>query len=191
MSEHNQIGGQQEQLLRVVIDAATFDLDDFIETVEQAGAAQAIGSGDDLRFARNAAEWAEIARLLKPFRDEVIRRLDMIIAEDATLSDRLKAIEEVEDMINPLAGKVVAGQEITRVADEDEVVCECYDRECTCNGSCRRPALYSWGQEEDGDYQFLCRACCLRLIERGFMPDFKAEEAKDALAHDAKEDTGE
>ena len=41
-----------------------------------------------------------------------------------------------------LVGRVVAGRPITSVPVEDGVVCECYDRECSCKGKCQRTALY-------------------------------------------------
>ena len=96
-----------------------------------------------------------------------------------TRSEYLTPIEGLAGTRLRLVGKVVAGQRITSVPIEDEVVCECYDRECSCNGKCQRTALYEWGEEWDGDWLYLCRACCLRLVERGTVPDFEEEEAKD------------
>jgi hypothetical protein len=66
-----------------------------------------------------------------------------------------------------LAGKVVAGLEITAVSAQEGVVCECYDPQCACDGRCTSGALYLWGGVEHEDWQYLCRACCLRLVERG------------------------
>ena len=111
----------------------------------------------------------------------------------ATRSEYLTPIAGVRTHTH-LVGRVVAGQPITSVPFEDGVVCECYDRECACEGRCQRTALYQWGDsdtdadleallahgEDHGDWLYLCRACCLRLVERGVVPDFEEEEAKDA-----------
>jgi hypothetical protein len=77
-------------------------------------------------------------------------------------------------------GKVVDGLEISSVPAEDGVVCECYDPECTCTFPCTRPALYLWGGVDEDDWQYLCRACCLRLVERGTAPERSEEVAEDA-----------
>jgi hypothetical protein len=79
-----------------------------------------------------------------------------------------------------LAGKVVGGLEISSVPAEDGVVCECYDPDCTCSAPCTRPALYLWGGVEHDDWQYLCRTCCLRLVERGTAPELREEAAPDA-----------
>ena len=110
-----------------------------------------------------------------------------------TRSEYLTPIEGLGGTRLRLVGKVVAGQPITSVPVEDEVVCECYDRDCACSGKCRRTALYQWGDsdtsadleellaqgEEHGDWLYLCRTCCLRLVKRGVVPDFEEEEAKE------------
>jgi hypothetical protein len=79
-----------------------------------------------------------------------------------------------------LVGKVVAGLEVSGVPAEDGVVCECYDQECGCGGTCTRPALYLWGGVDHDDWQYLCRACCLRLVERDTAPYRGKEVAEDA-----------
>jgi len=79
-----------------------------------------------------------------------------------------------------LIGKVVAGLEISGVSVEEGVVCECHDRDCTCGEACQRPATYLWGGVEHDDWQYLCRLCCLRLVERGTAPDRGEEVAEDA-----------
>ena len=79
-----------------------------------------------------------------------------------------------------LVGKVVAGLEITRFPVEDGVACECFDPDCTCTIPCRRPALYLWGGVEHDDWQYLCRPCCLRMVERGTAPHSRGEVAEDA-----------
>ena len=79
-----------------------------------------------------------------------------------------------------LIGKVVAGLEVSGVPVEDGVVCECYDQDCICSGTCTHPALYLWGGVEHDDWQYLCRICCLRLVERGTVLDRREEAAQDA-----------
>jgi hypothetical protein len=69
---------------------------------------------------------------------------------------------------------------ISSVPAEDGVVCECYDPYCTCTALCMRPALYLWGGVDYDDWQYLCRACCLRLVARGTAPEQGEEVAEDA-----------
>ena len=66
----------QEQLGRLSIMAAEIDLDAFIEVANQIGSPQALAAGIDPRAVGNAPEWAEMARLLKPFRDQAVQRVD-------------------------------------------------------------------------------------------------------------------
>jgi hypothetical protein len=78
-----------------------------------------------------------------------------------------------------LIGKMVAGLEISGVSAEEGVVCECSDHDCVCRGTCMRPAIYLWGGVDHDDWQYLCRLCCVRLVERGAAPG-RAEEKTNA-----------
>lgn len=73
-----------------------------------------------------------------------------------------------------LAGRVIAGLEINGVDPQQQLVCECFDQECACGGACTGLALYLWGGVEHIDWQYLCRACCLRMVERGTPPNTSA-----------------
>jgi hypothetical protein len=66
-----------------------------------------------------------------------------------------------------LVGRVIAGLPISGVDALEQLVCECYDPGCACGGSCTGLALFLWGGVEHEDWQYLCRVCCLRLLERG------------------------
>jgi hypothetical protein len=98
----------------------------------------------------------------------------------ATRSQYLTPIEGQGSTRVRLVGKLVAGLEITGVPAEDGVVCECYDPACACTNPCRRPATYLWGGVDHDDWQYLCRLCCLRLVERGTAPERGEEVAEDA-----------
>jgi hypothetical protein len=73
-----QIADAQEQIGLLCVDAANLDLDAFIEVTEQVGSPQALAAGLDLRVVQSAAEWTDLAKLLKPFRDAAIERLRQI-----------------------------------------------------------------------------------------------------------------
>jgi len=98
----------------------------------------------------------------------------------ATRSQHLTPIAGQASTRVRLIGKVVAGLEITAVSVEEGVVCECYDRDCTCGDACQRSAIYLWGGVEHDDWQYLCRICCLRLVERGTAPTRGEEGGSDA-----------
>ena len=71
----------QQQLGQLSIMAAQLDLDAFIEVTEQVGSPQALAAGIDPRAVASAPKWNEMARLLKPFRDHAVERLDRIRAQ--------------------------------------------------------------------------------------------------------------
>jgi hypothetical protein len=70
----------QEELGRLAIDAARIDVDGFIEASELVGSPQVV-HGINPRAVTSSGEWAEMARLLKPFPDHVVERLFMIRRE--------------------------------------------------------------------------------------------------------------
>jgi hypothetical protein len=70
-----------------------------------------------------------------------------------------------------LLGRVVAGLTIQGIAMRwEKVHCECADKECRCEATCRGLACYCWGSVDDGTWQYLCRRCAGRLVERGTAP---------------------
>ena len=71
----------QEQLGRIAIEAVRIDVDGFIEVTEMVASPQALAAGIDPRAVTSASGWAEMARLLKPFRDHAVERLAIIRSE--------------------------------------------------------------------------------------------------------------
>jgi hypothetical protein len=108
----------QEQIGRLALDAARIDLDGFIEATEAAGSPQALAAGIEPDRVTSAGQWAEIARLLKPFRDDAVRRVADI---------RAAVGEQRGDLVPPEAACPSCGE---RRADEllinegdDSVLC--------------------------------------------------------------------
>ena len=67
-----------------------------------------------------------------------------------------------------ILGRVIGGLEVHGVAMRWEGVhCECADAECGCVGACTALACYCWGGVAEGNWQYLCHRCGLRLVERG------------------------
>jgi hypothetical protein len=83
----------QEHLGRLALEAVGIDLDGFIEACEQVGSAQALASGINATAVSSAGEWADLARLLKPFRDNAVARLAAIRKTLGELNDDLVARE--------------------------------------------------------------------------------------------------
>jgi DNA-directed RNA polymerase subunit RPC12/RpoP len=79
----------RDEIGQLALDAVGIDLDGFLEAADAVGSPQALASGIDPQAVASAGEWSEIARLLKPFRDEAIERLDQIRAELAEDDDDL------------------------------------------------------------------------------------------------------
>jgi hypothetical protein len=79
-----------------------------------------------------------------------------------------------------LAGRQVGGLTIYGVDAQEWLVCECFDQDCACGGTCTGRALYLWGGVDHDDWQYLCRTCCLRMLERGTPPNTSAVAAGDA-----------
>ena len=91
-----------------------------------------------------------------------------------TCANRRKAQANRTERLTPmpaqgrvLVGRVIAGLPISGVDALEQLVCECYDQGCACGGSCTGLTLFLWGGVEHEDWQYLCRVCCLRLLERG------------------------
>jgi len=71
----------QQQLGELAIASLRIDLDGFLEVVDALGSAQALEHGFSSRIVASAGEWAEMARLLKPFRDHAVERASAIREE--------------------------------------------------------------------------------------------------------------
>jgi DNA-directed RNA polymerase subunit RPC12/RpoP len=79
----------QDELGRLAIEAVRIDVDGFIEACDLVGSPQALAAGIDPRAVTSAGNWAEMARLLKPFRDRAVVRLGAIRAEMAESDEDL------------------------------------------------------------------------------------------------------
>jgi hypothetical protein len=77
----------RDEIGQLALDAVGIDLDGFLEAAEAVGSPQALASGIDPQAVASAGEWSEIGRLLKPFREEAIERLDQIREELAEGGD--------------------------------------------------------------------------------------------------------
>jgi hypothetical protein len=73
----------------LALGAARIDLDGFLSVAELASSPQALLSGFDFAAVASAGEWAEMASLLRPFRDKAIGRLDIIRAHLANVDPEL------------------------------------------------------------------------------------------------------
>ena len=79
----------QLRIGRLAIEASTIDLDGFIAVTEAVASPQAAASGINIAAVNSAAGWAELARLLKPFRDRSAAMVERIRAEREGLDDDL------------------------------------------------------------------------------------------------------
>ena len=107
----------QEEIGALSLQAVRIDVDGFIEACEQIGSPQALAVGIDPRAVTSAADWAEMARLLKPFRDEAVARLAMI---------RERLAESDEDLVETtMACPSCAERRVDELTlnDDGSVVC--------------------------------------------------------------------
>ena len=81
MISNDDIARIQQQLGELALAAVRTDLDGFLEVTEAIGSPQALAAGLAPNAVTSASAWAELARLLKPFRDRAIERLPQIRAE--------------------------------------------------------------------------------------------------------------
>jgi formylmethanofuran dehydrogenase subunit E len=84
----------QQELGELALQAVRTDLDGFLEATAAVGSPQALAAGIDPRAVASASEWAEMARLLKPFRDEAVARATKIRAELAESDEDLVAADQ-------------------------------------------------------------------------------------------------
>jgi len=107
----------QNELGELALAALRIDLDGFIEASELIGSPQALTSGISPKAVASAGQWAEMARLLKPFRDHVVERVAAIREELAEKSEAFVPAEAAcpgcrERRVDDLA-----------INDDDSVVC--------------------------------------------------------------------
>jgi DNA-directed RNA polymerase subunit RPC12/RpoP len=79
----------QEELGALSLQAVRIDVDGFIEACDGVASPQALAAGIDPRAVTSAGGWAEMARLLKPFRDRAVYRLAAIRGELAESDEEL------------------------------------------------------------------------------------------------------
>ena len=84
----------QDEIGRLALQAVRTDLDGFLEATDAVGSPQALPAGIDPQAVGSAGEWAEIARLLKPFRDDAVARLALIRERLAESEDDLVAADQ-------------------------------------------------------------------------------------------------
>ena len=80
MISEEQVAAIQIRLGELALLAVTIDLNGFLEVADAVGSPQALAAGISTKAVRSAADWAELARLLKPFRDEAKQRVDAVRA---------------------------------------------------------------------------------------------------------------
>ena len=71
----------QQELGQLALAAVGVDLDGFLEVVDLVGSPQALAAGLSPAAVTSAAGWADLARLLKPFRDNAVERVAQIRQE--------------------------------------------------------------------------------------------------------------
>ena len=121
MISEQDVARVQRQLGELALQAVRIDLDGFIEASEAVGSAQALSVGISPRAVTSAGEWAEMARLLKPFRDHVAGRY-------ATLQAELRD----EDLVRPGHGCPSCGErrvDCLIIQDDESVRCGTCDRQ--------------------------------------------------------------
>ena len=71
----------QQEIGKLALEALRVDVDGFLEVTDQVGSPQALAAGINPKAVSSASDWSELARLLKPFRDEAVRRVAQIRKE--------------------------------------------------------------------------------------------------------------
>ena len=117
----------QDQLGKLALEVVGIDVDGFIEACDQVGSPQALAAGIDPRAVASAGGWAELARLLKPFRDHAVERVQAI---------RFELAERDDDLVSPEAACPTCGErqvDELSINEDDSVVC------ATCGRRYRLP----------------------------------------------------
>jgi hypothetical protein len=83
--DEKEIAAIQEELGRLALAATRIDLDGFLEASERIASPQALAAGIPASAVTSAGAWNELARLLKPFREEALSHLGELEAHEAEL----------------------------------------------------------------------------------------------------------
>jgi hypothetical protein len=176
----NDIARIQDQLGRLSIQAVEIDLDGFLEVTEFIGSPQALSHGFGIDLVNSASQWAERARILKPFRDHIIEQSESIREELAEREgglaprkaacpgcqerrvDRLSTNED-DSVVCATCGR---RYQLSAVERTDIVVCECSP---AINSTCATgphgeghddEAFWRVSQADDPDeFFYLCGPC--------------------------------
>ena len=106
----------QQQLGELALAAVRIDLGGFLEVVDAVGSPQALSAGLSPNVVASASVWAEMARLLKPFRDDAVARLSQIRAEVADPDSVVS-----EDAACPSCGE--RRMDELEINEDDSVLC--------------------------------------------------------------------
>ena len=106
----------QQELGKLALAAVAIDLDGFLEVTEAVGSPQALAAGYAPKHVTSAAGWAEMARLLKPFRDNAVERVATIREELADPDDLVPA-----DAACPSCGERRVDE--LSINEDDSVLC--------------------------------------------------------------------
>ena len=130
MITNDDVARIRDEIGRLALQAARIDLDGFLEAAEVIGSPQALTAGVEPRAVTSAAEWTSIARLLKPFRDDAVTRLDRIREvldeDDGDLVEQSQAcprcgVRRVDELGLNEDGSVVCGTCGKRYSLDEEV----------------------------------------------------------------------
>ena len=129
MISQDDIARIQDELGRLALEAVRIDVDGFIEASDLIASPQAMAAGVNLRAVTSAGEWAEMARLLKPFRDHAVERLAVI---------REELIQGDDDLVGKEAACPGCGERSVdqlAINEDDSVVCATCGRRYFLPGS--------------------------------------------------------
>ena len=116
----------QEELIRLAFASLKIDLDSFLEVTVIIGSPQALAAGTQLQSVTSAAKWLDLARLLKPFRDQALQWRDKMEAAGMVFCDCNPAANPHCHLGSHEAGHlVVAVWCLTEAANEDEFMYLC------------------------------------------------------------------
>lgn len=180
MISENDIARIQEQLGRLALETVRIDLEGFIEATDAVGSPQALAGGIDPRAVTSASRWAEMARLLKPFRDDAVLRLAIIRSQLAENDEGLvpreaacpqcreRRLDEltINDDDSVLCATCGRRYQLPATERTDIVVCECSPAvNPTCvtgphgEGHSDQAAWRVSQADEPDEFFYLCTPC--------------------------------